>query len=217
MDELIQENIGIIAPWTNSVGVLLAVGAVGGTVWALRRRSWGRPTKVAATLAGVLLLAASAGALILRNGPLEPFIDGVYRFHALKGEIAPELELRLVAQDRAMALTDLRGQVVVLNLWASWCAPCVGELPDLAKLDQRYRDRGARVLAVSTQEREELLGFARERRLPELTGSAPEAEWIDTAAFLPFTLMLDRDGRVRSYHFGSRTYEEFSEAVELLL
>ena len=64
------------------------------------------------------------------------------------GEPAPDFELTLIDGSK-VALHDLRGQVVVLNFWATWCAPCVAELPTLLALDAQLGAQGLRVVAAS--------------------------------------------------------------------
>lgn len=56
------------------------------------------------------------------------------------------------ANGRSQELRDFRGQVVVLNFWATWCPPCVAEMPSLERLHQRLRDRGVVVLGVNVDE-----------------------------------------------------------------
>ncbi len=58
----------------------------------------------------------------------------------------------LTLNGRTQELRDLRGQVVVLNFWATWCPPCVAEMPSLERLHQKFRDRGLMVLGISVDQ-----------------------------------------------------------------
>jgi thiol-disulfide isomerase/thioredoxin len=108
--------------------------------------------------------------------------------------------LRLSGLDgRAWDLAALRGKVVVVNFWASWCAPCVEELPVLGALALRGRDDVV-VLGVNYMEpRSTIDAFAREHPLPypvlrDRDGAAFKA-W--TAGVMPTTVLIDRQGRAR--------------------
>src|SRR5512132_506297 len=63
------------------------------------------------------------------------------------GEAAPDFALQ--DSSRAVALHDLKGQVVVLNFWATWCPPCIEEMPSLVEMQRQLKDKGVKVLAVS--------------------------------------------------------------------
>jgi peroxiredoxin len=64
------------------------------------------------------------------------------------GKPAPAYKA-LTLQGDSFDLADLRGEVVLLNAWATWCKPCVAELPDLQRMQERYEDEGLRVVGVS--------------------------------------------------------------------
>jgi thiol-disulfide isomerase/thioredoxin len=110
---------------------------------------------------------------------------------------------------RPLALGSLAGEVVVINVWASWCQPCRRELPGLDALNRELA-RGAdgmrgRVLAVSIdQEPENARRFVAERRLSlpvYLDGPDGIARRLDLDR-IPTTLVLDRDGRIAALHSG---------------
>jgi thiol-disulfide isomerase/thioredoxin len=115
-------------------------------------------------------------------------------------------------------VAELRGNVVVLNYWATWCPPCRKEMPDLSRLADSYRGKGVIVLTISDEEPELLQKFL--AKYPQSTTTArfssdsPKTA-IERMAFgvRPATLILGRDGRVRDVAIGGRTYEEFDAAV----
>lgn len=109
--------------------------------------------------------------------------------------------LRLTGLDgRAWDLAALRGKVVVVNFWASWCAPCVEELPVLGALAHRGADGDVVVLGVNYMEpRATIDAFAQDHPLPypvlrDRDGAAFKA-W--TAGVMPTTVVIDRRGRAR--------------------
>lgn len=78
------------------------------------------------------------------------------------GDLAPEIDLPgLVAE--SYSLKSYTGKVVLVNFWASWCAPCIEEMPALEKLYQTYKDQGLMVLSVAVDDQREALdGFRRD-------------------------------------------------------
>ena len=71
------------------------------------------------------------------------------------GSIAPDFTVQ--DSDRKVTLSDLRGKVVVLNFWATYCVPCIEETPSLVQLQRRFKDKGVVVLGVSWDEDAELI------------------------------------------------------------
>lgn len=98
-----------------------------------------------------IILAIATGVLTLRLTLLPPARSQLGENHPGVGKKMPELSLQpLTFTGDAMALEDLKGQVVVLNFWGTWCPPCQIELPHVAELARRYADdKRCRVLAVS--------------------------------------------------------------------
>lgn len=116
------------------------------------------------------------------------------------GEPAPPLQARLF-DGRTLDLAAMRGQVVVLNLWASWCAPCRQEMPVLARLAHEYAARGVLVLGLSADDRHDLRDaqeVARGYDYPlGLLAEAPRNGFGQPAA-LPLTYVIDANGRIDS-------------------
>ena len=107
----------------------------------------------------------------------------------------------------SIALADLRGQVVLLNVWATWCHPCREEIPALQRLHERMADSGLRIVGVSVDaggEGERVAAFAREFGVTYDIWLDPDDRVSDTFYTLgvPTTLLIDRAGVVRWRHTG---------------
>ncbi len=107
------------------------------------------------------------------------------------------------------ALEDFRGEVVVLNFWATWCPPCVEEMPSLQRLEDTLGGRGLRVVAVSVDERlSDVPDFVAEHRLRFLVlhdlGKRVSRRW-DVFQF-PETWIVRRDGTLASHIVGARDW-----------
>jgi cytochrome c biogenesis protein CcmG/thiol:disulfide interchange protein DsbE len=118
---------------------------------------------------------------------------------------APEETLPLLGADGEGSLADYRGQVVVLNFWASWCPPCVDELPLLERTQRRIEGRGATVLGVNYKDiPEDALQFVRRFRLsyPSLRDRDGEYAEDFAAVGFPETFLIDRRGRIAAVRRG---------------
>jgi cytochrome c biogenesis protein CcmG, thiol:disulfide interchange protein DsbE len=123
-----------------------------------------------------------------------------------EGFAAPEFTLP-DQDDEPVTLSDLRGSVVVLNLWASWCPPCRAEMPALEQVYRTMADEGVIVLAINTtyQDREvEARRFAAERALtfPILFDRTGEASRAYQLRAMPTTFFVDRQGVIRRVILG---------------
>ena len=114
------------------------------------------------------------------------------------GDLAPEFTLQ--DSDRKVTLSQFRGQVVVLNFWATWCPPCVEELPSLMSMQERARARGVVVLGVSIDvDQDAYHRFLKLHNVNLLTVRDPDqkvAGMYGTAGW-PETYIIDRQGIVR--------------------
>ena len=116
---------------------------------------------------------------------------------------------------RNVRLSELRGQVVLVNFWASWCSPCRQELPLLNKLYTQYRAAGFVLLAVNVDDNPKDAEAMLKRlglRFPTLFDGSKNVAKLYGVDTMPATLVIDRDGRVRYVHRGY--YEGYERKYE---
>ena len=119
-------------------------------------------------------------------------------------ELAPDFTLADAA-GRQVSLGDLKGQVVMINFWASWCAPCRQEMPLLEQIHQKYQPLGFTLLAVNVEENSaDGQAFLKERPVsfPVLYDPANGISKLYDVVAMPSTVLIDRKGNVRYLHHG---------------
>ena len=138
----------------------------------------------------------------------------------LVGRPAPGFSLSMLDGSRSVRLSDLRGQVVVVNFWASWCAGCRIEHPALLAAWQRYRDRGVVFVGIAFQDQPS----ASRAYLEEMGGDWPElADPASGTAIaygvygVPETFVIGPDGRVAYKQVGAVAYDVLTGEIEHLL
>src|SRR5690606_13623191 len=140
-------------------------------------------------------------------------------FPAEEREPAPEVEGETLDGD-PVSLADYSGDVVVVNFWASWCAPCRAETPVLNEVSAEHADEGVRFLGVNIKdnltsaqafERNNAGGYP---SLYDQPGEIPQA-FRDTVPpqAIPSTLVIDRQGRIAAWVIGSTDYRELTDLV----
>jgi cytochrome c biogenesis protein CcmG, thiol:disulfide interchange protein DsbE len=118
------------------------------------------------------------------------------------------------------SLRDYRGQVVVLNFWASWCPPCVDELPLLERTQRRIQSRGATVVGVNYQDLpEDATRFVNRFGLSYPNLRDRDGEYAEDYAILGFpeTFVIDREGRIAAARRGPVTAGWLEAALSPLL
>lgn len=183
-------------------------------------------TKKRATAGPLLSLAAGLALIAVslfgfwwlgRSASLEP--ADASGAPAQRGKPAPDWALQDLAGN-TVRLSDLRGQVVLVNLWATWCPPCRAEMPDLAALYLAHKDEGFIVLGVNNQERPDTVaGFLARNPLPYPVLLDPDLHVARAFAadYLPASFVIDRRGVLRETLVGQSARVRLENAVKPLL
>ena len=138
------------------------------------------------------------------------------------GEPAPNFQLRDL-NGHLITLSDLRGKVVLLNFWATWCGPCRVEMPAMEQLYRMFQRKDFEILAVSTDAQGAAITrpFQQENRLtfPILHDPDYRVGLSYGARSLPMTFLIDRQGVIRHQVFGARDWEtpEAQQLVQMLM
>jgi peroxiredoxin len=117
---------------------------------------------------------------------------------------------------KSCGLRELRGKVVLLNFWATWCPPCRKEIPDLETLYQRFRSQGFVVLGISDDEPSKVRAFVREHAVtyPVLLDPGSKVNQSFQVDGIPKSFLYDRQGRVAATAMDMRTGKQLREMLE---
>lgn len=181
----------------------------------------------AVTAAGLLLGACSGG-----SNSVDQSAGGDFRYvgSTPKGHAIPPGERKLAGNATApyldgtkkFTLNSLRGQVVVLNYWAAWCAPCKTEIPGLERTYVATRGDGTTVVGVAVKdERSDVTSFVKNNNVTypivfdEIAKTALQLGRVPTFA-LPSTVVIDRQGRVAAVYSGALQQGDLQPVVTAL-
>lgn len=123
----------------------------------------------------------------------------------LPGSLAAGFELMDI-QGRTHRLEDYRGKWVLVNFWATWCSPCLTEIPELVSLHRDHKDKDLMVIGIALQSEsiKEVSEFAQEHGInyPVVVGDFKTAKQIGVVDVLPSSFLYDPSGEQVSYHAG---------------
>jgi peroxiredoxin len=125
------------------------------------------------------------------------------------------------ANGQTLKLSDLRGKVVLLNFWATWCTPCKVEIPWFVEMEREFKDEGFAVVGVSMDEDgwDAVKPFMSDLKINYrmVLGTEEMAQLYGGIEALPTSYILDRDGKVASVHMGIVSRSVFEEEIRALL
>jgi peroxiredoxin len=171
---------------------------------------------VLAVVAAVVALMLFTGVRMARTNAATVKMRSVGK----NGSVAPDFELKSL-DGKQVRLSDYRGKAVLLNFWATWCAPCKIEMPWFVELQKEYGPEGLQIVGVAMDDAtpKEIADFAKEMGVnyPVLIGKEAVGDAYGGVEFLPTTFFIDRQGRVVDRVFGLLSHSDIEDDVKKAL
>ena len=190
-----------------------------GNVWAIRRVLAKESTLKSIRILLVTALAIGAIWLVSCGKPGETSGSANLKAEHTRNEAA-DFALE-DANGQILKLSDLRGKVVLLNFWATWCTPCKIEIPWFVEMEREFKDQGFAIVGVSMDEDgwTAVKPFMADMKVNYrvVLGTEEMAELYGGVQALPTSFVLDRNGKVASVHMGIVSRNVFEEEIRALL
>jgi peroxiredoxin len=144
--------------------------------------------------------------------------EGAVAGSNVKGQSAPEFELTAL-DGKKIKLSDYKGKAVVLNFWATWCAPCKIEIPWFVELQKQYGPQGMEIVGIAMDENpnaEKIGKFSKEEGInyTVLLGNDAVADLYGGAEALPTTFYIGRDGKIVARAYGLISHSEIEKNIQ---
>jgi peroxiredoxin len=178
---------------------------------------------VGTTIAGANPVQSGSDSAIVPKKPVPETISGT---QASKTAIEGEMKsLSLMGLDGVKhTLAEWQGKVIMINFWATWCSPCLYEIRDFVAYQEQYKDHGLQIVGIGLDEEAKLRNVQRtlEINYPVLIAEPADngglmERWGNSSGVVPYTVVIDRDGRIKYAQHGLVGREEFEENVLPLL
>lgn len=134
------------------------------------------------------------------------------------GQAAPNFTLTDL-NGAKVSLQSLRGKAVLLNFWASWCGPCVAEMPHLERLHREYKNKGVIILGVDDEEAEVAQGYLKRHgyTFNTLIDAEKQVSRLYRISAIPQSYFITKDGKIADYALGTRRESELRDGIEKAL
>ena len=181
-----------------------------------------RPKRVIILIVVLTLAAGVAGFLASHQANQQTVLAAQSQAVDIIGQVLPDFEAADL-NDNLRSIREWEGQALLINFWATWCAPCRREMPDLMALHDELAGQ-ATVIGIAMDFPEEVRGYVEELGIDypiliadDLAGTRLVRKLGNTNGLLPYSVFVDREGVIRSLKLGELTREQAKKRLESMM
>lgn len=140
------------------------------------------------------------------------------------GKPAPQLNFSLPdLADKLQSVTQWQGKILIINFWATWCPPCLKEIPEFIKLQDEYKDKGVQFVGIAIEDKQPVEDYLKRIKInyPVLIGGEGATmlaqQLGNVINTVPFTVIINQQGQIMHHQLGELTREKVLEVIGPLL
>ncbi len=216
MEDFIGNNAKFIIQWGQLITTTIIIIAIFLLYLLVKNNKYFLPKGFLAYLITIILtfLILISGMAFTKVTIMKPRVSMVLNaLEALHNKPAPLFDFNLLADDSKRNISDYKGKIVLLNYWATWCAPCIKEMPELNRLQNKYQDQGLIVIALSDEDKERLIKFAKKNPFIVTAAYSKEFNWAGIQSERPMTFLINREGVIVDYFTGGYNFTFFESKI----
>lgn len=216
MEDFIGNNAKVIIQWGQLITITVIITAIFLLYLLVRKNKYFLPKGFLANSISIILifLMLISGLAFTKVTRMKPRISVVLNaLEVLHDKPAPPFNFYLLADDSKKNISDYKGKVVLLNYWATWCRPCIKEMPELNRLQRKYQDQGLVVVALSDEDKGSLIKFANKKPFIATAAYSKEFTWADIQSERPMTFLINREGIIVDYFTGGYDFAYFESKI----
>ncbi len=154
-----------------------------------------------------------------------------YNHHQKPHSSFPDINTFPLADEQGQIhyLSEWQGKVILINFWATWCPPCLTEIPDLIKFQNQYQQQGVQVIGIAMDTAENVQKFRQSDHIPsakqinypilinEIQAMMIMKNYGNPSIALPYSIILDKSGNIHTTHLGILNYAKMQKNIKPLL
>ncbi len=216
MEDFIGNNAKFIVEWGQIITASIIIISIFLLYVLVKNNKYYQPKGFFGYLKAIILivLILLSGLVFTKVTSIKPRMSSVLDgLEELYNKPAPPFDFYLLEDDSKKNISDYKGKLVLLNYWATWCAPCLKEMPELNKLQNKYQDQGLIVIALSDEDKERLLKYSSNHPFSVTPAYSKEFNWADIQSERPMTFLIDREGVIVDYFTGGYDFDFFESKI----